>query len=150
MRLFLKSENGCWNWTASTIKGYGQMYYRAPGSDRIEKLYAHRFAYQTFVGPIPPGVVVRHSCDNPLCVNPDHLLLGSQQDNRADMAKRGRGLRSKSGMPYGVTKRTTKRPGARPYKAAITYKRQFIHLGSFATQDEAARAALDFKEKLYA
>ena len=41
-------------------------------------------------GPIPPGLVVRHRCDNPPCVNPDHLEIGTQADNQADMAIRGR------------------------------------------------------------
>lgn len=150
MRHFLKSESGCWNWTASTIKGYGQFYFRPTRQDKIQKLYAHRFAYELFVGPIPPGAIVRHSCDNPLCVNPDHLSIGTSQDNRSDMARRGRGLRSKSGLPYGVTKRRIVKDGGRAYSAAVTYRRKFHYVGSFHTAEEAAQAALDFKAKLYA
>lgn len=65
-------------------KGYGRQ--RKGGvSDR-----AHRHAYREHHGPIPPGTVVRHKCDNPRCINPDHLELGTQADNVQDMIDRGR------------------------------------------------------------
>lgn len=77
----------CWLWTASTDKhGYGQMSSsrgRAPWK-------SHRVSYELHKGRIPSGLVVRHRCDNPLCVNPAHLEIGTQADNAADMVRRGR------------------------------------------------------------
>ena len=57
--------------------------------------YTHRLAWQYYVGPIPDGLLVRHTCDNPPCCNPAHLLLGTQADNALDMVKRRRHGREK-------------------------------------------------------
>lgn len=56
---------------------------------------AHRVSYSLHVGPIPAGMVVRHACDNPSCVDPMHLLLGTQLQNVEDMLQRGRATRLK-------------------------------------------------------
>ncbi len=76
--------SGCWLWTAAlSNKGYG--FYFSDGHN-----FAHRWSYSHFVGPIPEGLIVRHRCDTPSCVNPDHLELGTQSDNMQDCIKRGR------------------------------------------------------------
>ncbi len=51
---------------------------------------AHRFVFRTLKGPIPDGMVIRHTCDNPRCINLDHLVMGTQQDNMLDMIAKGR------------------------------------------------------------
>lgn len=76
----------CWRWTAGTFSnGYGQFRVGA------KKVRAHRAAYERLVGVIPPGKVVCHRCDNPLCVRPDHLFLGTALDNARDRDSKGRG-----------------------------------------------------------
>ncbi len=71
--------NGCWLWTAArNSSGYGNI--RIDG--RIES--SHRTSWVTFNGPIPIGLQVLHHCDEPSCINPDHLFLGTQQNNIDD------------------------------------------------------------------
>lgn len=77
----------CWIWTAGcTPQEYGQFTVRK-GHFRG----AHIVSYVLVRGPVPPGYVVCHRCDNPPCVNPDHLFLGTQSDNTRDMFAKGRG-----------------------------------------------------------
>ena len=83
-------ESGCWEWTASLARGgYGQMF--TSKHDGQQWYRAHRFAYEAFVGSIPEGHVVMHKCDNPKCVNPEHLTTGTQAENLQDRDQKGRG-----------------------------------------------------------
>lgn len=79
-------DSPCWEWTASkTGRGYGHF-----GITR--KLFlAHRVAWTIANGPIPLGLLACHHCDNPSCVNPAHLFLGTNLDNCQDKERKGRG-----------------------------------------------------------
>lgn len=61
------------------------------------RLRAHRFIYETLVGEIPEGMLVRHTCDNRVCINPDHLIIGTAADNSQDMVSRNRQARNFGG-----------------------------------------------------
>lgn len=82
--------NGCWIWQGRIDPGdYGTLYHNG----KHEK--AHRVFWELHRGPIPEGKKVLHSCDVRPCVNPNHLFLGTQQDNVDDMVKKGRHVASK-------------------------------------------------------
>lgn len=82
-----KVPNGCWLWTgAMTKKGYGWFTIEA-GCTRL----AHRIAWSLTNGEIPDGLCILHRCDIPLCVNPEHLFIGTMKDNSQDMESKRRG-----------------------------------------------------------
>ena len=78
--------DACWIWKGKQDQGYGRFYM---GSKRV---YAHRAAWHLTYGPIPRGLNVLHKCDEPACVNPKHLRLGTQRQNMKDMVEKGRSL----------------------------------------------------------
>jgi len=81
-------EHECWNWQgAKTGKGYGVIQEAGKGS---RLLLAHRVSHEIHKGPVPDGLLVLHSCDNRLCVNPAHLSAGTQSQNILDAFARGR------------------------------------------------------------
>jgi hypothetical protein len=81
----VKKSSGCWNWTARKNKdGYGQVWINH------KSYYAHRISWSLKNGEIPKGMYILHSCDNPGCVNPNHLFLGTQADNVMDCFKKGK------------------------------------------------------------
>jgi hypothetical protein len=76
-------NTGCWNWIAN-YRRYGHL--KVDGKNTA----AHRFSYSHFNGEIPEGLLVCHKCDNSLCVNPNHLFLGTYKDNHNDMVAKNR------------------------------------------------------------
>lgn len=87
---YVIKKDGCWDWKASKISGYGTMWYRG------KHMKAHRASWILHNGPIPDEMWVLHSCDNRHCSNPQHLFLGNNSDNMKDMASKHRtGVRCK-------------------------------------------------------
>lgn len=98
-RFFDRTENSCWEWKGSRFgSGYGQFFAGYAEDGRRLNIHAHRFAYELNFGPIPEGHYILHRCDNPPCVNPEHLFLGTQTDNVHDMFAKGR-ARPKGRVP---------------------------------------------------
>lgn len=82
-----KKDNGCWEWKGSKIPtGYGHLNW-----ETCRNAYAHRVSWILANGEIPDGLCVLHRCDNPPCVNPDHLFLGTMADNIRDRDAKERG-----------------------------------------------------------
>ena len=88
------SQQPCWIWTALRTRSYPSHPY---GRLRISRKWAaaHRISWEIHYGKIPEGMLVCHSCDNTLCVNPNHLFLGTSKDNTQDMMNKGRGAGQK-------------------------------------------------------
>lgn len=82
-------ETGCWNCTSHARDKDGYIIYHRKG----KKSFMHRVRYQHHHGPLPREVFVRHKCDNPSCINLDHLEAGTHTDNMRDMSQRGRSVR---------------------------------------------------------
>lgn len=112
------SNTGCWMWlgTPSGRNGYGQI--RIDGRLR----QAHRVMYALAHGAVPPGRIVMHSCDTPLCVNPSHLRSGTHADNMADMKAKGR-----SRAPRGVQS-----PNAKMTEGMVREMRSLYSTGEYS------------------
>jgi len=83
----VQKTDTCWEWIGSKNNGgYGKFWFKR------KCINSHRFAWLLTYGDIPKGNYVLHHCDNPSCVRPDHLFLGSQRDNMQDMLLKGRGV----------------------------------------------------------
>lgn len=139
--------NGCWVWTASTFRnrnGYGK-FNAGSSHDGNRTVYAHRFSFESVNGKIPDGLDVLHSCDNPPCVNPDHLRLGTAADNAGDMVRRRRdawatGKRKATvGCSVDLCDRKHKALGmckSHYERHRVANKSRMANAGSVGTQDE--------------
>jgi hypothetical protein len=83
-----KSDHECWNWKLKVgSKGYANL---GSGGKNGKMLLAHRYSYELHKGEIPKDLYVMHMCDNPRCVNPNHLMIGTPKDNTQDALKKNR------------------------------------------------------------
>lgn len=133
-----KGENEeCWNWKAFKNKqGYGRM-----GIAASECVNAHRVSWVIHYGQIPSGMFVCHKCDNPSCVNPNHLFLGTRQDNTNDMMIKKRGKHFKNAEFYGIRYEERydgpNRKGR--WRSFVCKNEKIIYLGAHTSALEAAR-----------
>jgi hypothetical protein len=117
-----QDDDGCRVWTGYKDKcGYGRVV------NRDGEVLAHRVAYKVLCGAIPNGMHVLHQCDNPPCINPTHLFLGSHQDNMKDREAKGR------------TGRTMGRKGTASHASKLKEKDLELILGSEASAGELAK-----------
>lgn len=104
----------CWLWTGEIVKhSYGRITY--DDHNKVTRYFTHRLAWELLIGPIPEGLQVCHNCpegDNPACVNPEHLFLGTQSDNLKDCISKGRHVSSIAPETY--------LRGSRALKAKLT------------------------------
>lgn len=131
------SDSDCWFWTGPTRGGYGVLSLPAPAGTR-KTILAHRYAYERSAGPIPPGMLVMHSCDNPLCVNPRHLSAGTWRDNNEDRSRKGRsGARQFTDEDR--RKYSDARRGEKNFTAKLTESQAIEILHAAGAQSEIAR-----------
>jgi endogenous inhibitor of DNA gyrase (YacG/DUF329 family) len=91
---FIIKKDGCWEWSGYKVRKHKKLDYgRIDFRGRV--IAAHRFSYEIYKGPIPRGQIIMHTCDNPPCTNPDHLILGTHLSNHRDMVNKGRGVRER-------------------------------------------------------
>ena len=98
----VNAKTGCWECTSSPDNEYGRI--RLNGKQHL----AHRVSWETHNGAVPDGLLVCHRCDNPKCINPEHLFLGTHSANMADMSRKGRrrGIVAVNGERHGRAKLT--------------------------------------------
>jgi hypothetical protein len=122
-------EEGCWLWTGGlNHHGYGTIKIHG------KTTRAHRLAWELTYSPIPEGMCVCHHCDNPSCVRPDHLFLGTQMDNIQDRHTKGRGS---GGVLLGPD-----HPQCRVSDDDVRVIRRLFHQDHVAAKDIAARFAI--------
>lgn len=104
---YIKISNGCWIWTGTKNRsGYGKFCYKGKNTDP-----AHRVSYDIFIGKIPRNKLICHSCDNPSCVSPNHLWVGTSLDNYLDMKNKIRHPRMKIDYLHFISPEQIKQSG---------------------------------------
>ena len=99
-------ESGCWLWTGGIRPNSKGVAYPRHWTDDRKSIGAHRFSFELVHGEIPQGMYVCHKCDTPLCVNPDHLFVGTHHDNMHDMVQKKRSFTGRGENKKGLAKLT--------------------------------------------
>lgn len=103
-KTYICPNTNCWIWQGSVVDdGYGVISFLA------QQVRVHRLSFELHKGPIPSGLLICHTCDNPSCWNPDHLFTGTWQDNTRDMWNKGREGKFKRGRKLGESSKLCKR-----------------------------------------
>lgn len=125
-----KQTNYCWEWEGGKDNcGYGRF------NHSLEVL-AHRISYQLLYGRIEKEIHILHRCDNPGCINPDHLFVGTHQENMIDKMKKGRARHfGRRSQYYGVTWRKD----SKCWRSYLVINRKMKHLKNHKTELEAAK-----------
>lgn len=137
----VRKTESCWLWIGSKRnKGYGAFVWSTSAGDIIQGR-AHRFAWEMAFGPVPSGLCVLHTCDNPSCVRPEHLWIGTKSDNNRDMLTKGRRVLggSKTGIAYCKYEKGEQHHNARITPEIVksireTHARGGISLGTISRQ----------------
>lgn len=147
----LPVECGCWLWTGGLYyNGYGQFAWdngHLEGDKRVGsvKMCAHRASWLLHYGEIPDGLEVCHKvCNTPSCVNPDHLALGTREQNVADMAVSGRGKKSVVGSLYGA-----QQTPCGNFHSRVPWRGKTMCLGVYGTAEEASAVAKAKRDELH-
>lgn len=90
--IVINPVSGCWEWQGAKRNGYGRTIIGSRKDGTRRTISAHRLSYEVWNGNIPDGYEVCHKCDNPACINPDHLFVGTRQDNIDDRERKGRNV----------------------------------------------------------
>ena len=125
-------ESGCWLWIGGTRLNSKGVPYPRHWSDDKKSIGAHRFSFELARGAIPKGMYVCHKCDTPLCVNPDHLFVGTHHDNMRDMVQKKRSFTGRGENKKGLAKLTNQQAD-QIRKMDISHQKLAVMFGVSAT-----------------